>query len=142
MAEAGTIWRMTVAGLAVWRLSRLLFEDGVEGRGIEGWGWNGASRLLRMRPQNFLGNRVMDCLYWLHVWLSAQTAMWVACGFAGVFVSWAAGSILSRAMAGRESRRRRAPEAARVQADEREGRGRQEAAAPGLREPGLQEAVR
>jgi hypothetical protein len=98
---------MTVAVLAVWRLSRLLFEDGVEGSG-----WGGASRLLRMRPRDFLGNRVMDCLYWLHVWLSAQTAMWVACGFAGVFLSWVVGAGISRAMANNESRQCRSQETA------------------------------
>jgi len=79
MEEVGTIWRISVAGLAVCRLASL-FTDGPLR--------DGSSRLVRTRPESFLGSRVMDCLYSLHVWLSAQTALWVACGFAAVVLHW------------------------------------------------------
>lgn len=79
MEELGTIWRISVAGLAVCRLSSLLVDGPLR---------RGSTRLVRTRPENFLGSRIMDCLYWLHVWLSAQTALWVAYGFAAVVLSW------------------------------------------------------
>jgi hypothetical protein len=92
MEEFGTVWRMAVAVLAVWRLSRLLFQDE---------SGPGRPPLGRIRADGLLGGRLMDLIYWLHVWLSAQTAVWVACGFAGVFVSWVAASGVARAMSGR-----------------------------------------
>lgn len=100
MAEFGTIWRMGVAGLTVWRLARLIFQDEVC-PGMQGGGVDGGRGTVRGGPESLLGGRFMDFFYWLHVWLSAQTAVWVACGFAGVFVSWVAASGVSRALAAR-----------------------------------------
>jgi hypothetical protein len=34
--------------------------------------------------------RLVDYLCWIGVWMSAQTALWVACGFAGVLLNWVA----------------------------------------------------
>jgi hypothetical protein len=79
MAQFQTIWHLVVASMVIWRLSRALLE--VEGSGR-------TSHLVPAKSENILGSRVLDCLYWLSVWLSAQTAVWVMCGLTGVVANW------------------------------------------------------
>jgi hypothetical protein len=87
-----TVWRFAVTGLAVWRLSRLLYKSAgnlqagdVAGEDSNSW--------------RFWAGRGADLLCWASVWMSSQTAIWVACGFGGVFVSWITLSGISRLFA-------------------------------------------
>lgn len=84
MDKLMTIWNVAAASLAVWRLSRLLLEE--KGRG----------RILPESAENIFGNRALDCICWFSVWLSAQTAIWVAGGLTGVMLNCFVFSHLSR----------------------------------------------
>ena len=79
MHRAMIISRVLVAGVAVWRLSTLFLENR---------SYNGRSRFFSPRPENIFANRFLDCICWLSVWLSAQTAIWVAGGLAGLLLNW------------------------------------------------------
>ena len=80
------IWRVVVAGIAIWRLSRWLLGDASIHRS--------PSRF--QLPGSFFSNRVMDCACWLTICLSAQTAMWVAGGLASVVLSLSLISVCCR----------------------------------------------
>jgi len=93
MESLETVWRFTVTGLAVCRLSRVLLE---EGRGEAGPApGTGAEAASGMR---FWSGRAVDLACWVGVWMSSQTAIWVTCGLAGVFVSWLAACGVSRVL--------------------------------------------
>ena len=86
MEYVETISKIGLAVLGIWRLTRsaqLAFHHG----GAASYGQRAG---ITLRPEDYLGHRVMDCLYWIAIWMSAQTAIWVACGFAGVLVNWLA----------------------------------------------------
>jgi hypothetical protein len=87
-----TIPKMALAGAAVWRLMRMIHGAFDDGAGIHGQG------LVRLRLEDVLGSRVMDFLYWIGIWMSAQTALWVACGLGGVLLNWLVFSGAARLM--------------------------------------------
>jgi hypothetical protein len=91
-----TFWRFTVTSLAVWRLSRLLIEEKGSGRG--GKDGEQAAGVPAREPGGirFRAGRVVDLACWISVWISSQTAIWVTCGLAGVFLSWLAACGVSR----------------------------------------------
>jgi len=88
-----TISKMALAGLAVWRLTRAVHEA-FDDRGAAGSSQPVGA--VRGRTEGILGSRVMDFLYWIGIWMSAQTALWVACGLGGVLLNWLAFSAIAR----------------------------------------------
>ncbi len=81
MNKLDTIWRLLVTSLAVWRLSRVLFGNGGGSQGV-------GDSSEDLGTYRFWAGRGGDFVCWISVWLSSQTALWVACGFSGVFLSW------------------------------------------------------
>lgn len=91
MEELETIWRFLVAGVAVWRLSQLLFGES-ESKSSE----RDSEDVQGYTGVRFWASRALDLLCWISVSLSSQTALWVAYGFAGVLFSWVSVSGVSR----------------------------------------------
>jgi hypothetical protein len=92
MEKWETFWRFTVTGLAVWRVSKLLIErKGGEDRPEMTAAPAGEAGALR-----FWAGRAVDLGCWISVWMSSQTAIWVTCGLAGVFLSWLTACGVSR----------------------------------------------
>jgi len=87
-----TYWRFTVTGLAVWRVSRHLLEV----KGSEGKSGEPNAAAEEAGGVRFWAGRAVDLACWVSVWMSSQTAIWVTCGLAGVFLSWLAASGICR----------------------------------------------
>lgn len=89
MEKLVTVARVVIAGMMVWRLTRLLLlnPDGLSPGDTD----NDYSRhvsLVHMRPEDFFGRPFMDMLYWLNAWVSARSAIWAAYGFTCILLAW------------------------------------------------------
>jgi len=79
--ESATIWRFTLAALAVWRMTHLLAE--------EDGPWDAVANLRAWLGASILG-RLMDCFYCLSLWISLPLAAWLGDGWAAIGVDWLA----------------------------------------------------
>lgn len=89
-------FRLTLAVLATWRLSRLVaFEDGP---------WDVVADLRRRAGDGAMG-RLMDCPYCLTIWFAAPLALAVVATFPGWLLAWlgvSGGASLIEAFVGRK----------------------------------------
>jgi len=104
MGNFETAWKILAASVIVWRLTSFFF-DGAAGTpdaarlphlnqpsvgAARGWSEQHAVR------QRFPASRLMDCLYWASVWMSAQATILVLCGVGGLVLNWAVVSGIAR----------------------------------------------
>jgi hypothetical protein len=100
MVGVETAWKVLAAIAILWRLASFLFDgapaDAEAVRPPQFATIGPLSGRLESEGLGIFAGRLMQCLYWASVWMSAQLTIWVICGFGGLVLNWAVLSGVAR----------------------------------------------